>query len=124
MSLALYKPFGISGIVIGTVVATVGMASAQAWLLRRETHGLEGRRTLAAVLRMTAAAALLGAVSYAGWWLIDDLLGRALWAQFLSVGVGIGLGVAAYAAAVWALRVPEARQIWNLLGGRLRRGRA
>jgi putative peptidoglycan lipid II flippase len=121
VSLALYKPFGISGIVAGTVIGTVGMASAQAWLLRRDTNGLDGARTLAAVLRMLAAGALLGAVAYGGWWLLDDLLGRALWAQVVSVGAGVTLGSAAYGLVVWALRVPEARQIWNLFGSRLRR---
>jgi putative peptidoglycan lipid II flippase len=123
VSLALYKPFGISGIVIGTVIGTLAMSSAQAWLVRRDTHGLEGARTLAALLRMLVGAALLGAVSYGAWWLLDDLLGRALWAQIVSVGTGVGLGAAVYGAAVWVLGVPEARQIWNLFGGRLRRRR-
>ena len=121
VALALYKPFGISGIVIGTAVGTLGMAGAQAWLVRRDTHGLEGPRTLAAVLRMLAAAALLCVVSYAVWWVLDDVLGRALWAQAVAVGGGLAAGSVAYGAVVWALGVPEARQIWDLLGGRLRR---
>ena len=122
VSLALYKPFGISGIVIGTVVGTVGMAASQAWLLRRDTGGLEGPRMLAALARIGIAAAALGAISYGVWWVLDDLLGRALWAQVLSVGGGVAVGVLAYAATVWVLRVPEARQIWSLFAGRLRRG--
>jgi putative peptidoglycan lipid II flippase len=121
VALALYKPYGISGIVIGTAVATLGMAAAQAWLVRRDTHGLEGPRMLAAVLRMLAAAALLCVVSYAVWWLLDDVLGRALWAQAIAVGGGVAAGSLAYGAVVWLLRVPEARQIWDLFGGRLRR---
>src|SRR5215204_7524603 len=52
VSLALYKPFGISGIVIGTVAATLAMAGLQAYLVRRDTHGLEGPRMIAAVMRM------------------------------------------------------------------------
>jgi len=121
VSLALYKPFGISGIVIGTVAATLAMAGLQAYLVRRDTHGLEGPRMIAAVVRMSAAAAMLGAVSYGVWWLADDLLGRALWAQAISVGAGVLAGSAVYAAAVWALRVPEARQIVDVFAGRFRR---
>ncbi|MEA2444796.1 MAG: putative peptidoglycan lipid flippase, partial [Thermoleophilales bacterium] len=121
VALALYKPLGISGIVIGTAVATLGMAGLQAFLVRRDTHGLEGPAMLAAVLRMLAATALLCAVSYGVWWALDDVLGRALWAQVIAVGGGVTAGSAVYGAAVWALGVPEAHQIWNLFGGRLRR---
>jgi hypothetical protein len=55
---------------------------------------------------------------------VDHVLGRALWAQAMSVGAGVIAGSVAYGAAVWALRVPEARQIWSLFAGRLsaRRG--
>jgi putative peptidoglycan lipid II flippase len=123
VSLALYKPFGIAGIVIGTVVGTLGMAGAQAYLVRRDTHGLEGGRMIFAVVRMSAAAALLGIVSYGVWWIVDDVLGRALWAQALSVTAGVLAGSAVYAGAVWALGVPEAKQIVELFGGRFRRRR-
>jgi putative peptidoglycan lipid II flippase len=64
---------------------------------------------------MLAAAALLAGVSYGAWYGIDDLLGRSLPAQVASVGGGVLAGVAAYGAAVWALRVPEARQLRALL---------
>ena len=121
VSLALYKPFGISGIVIGTVVGTLGLASLQAYLVRRDTNGLEGARMVAALTRIAAAATLMGFVLYGVWWVADDVLGRALWAQILAVGGAVVAGAGAYGAAIWALRVPEARQIAALLGGRLRR---
>jgi putative peptidoglycan lipid II flippase len=121
VSLALYKPLGISGIVIGTAVGTLAMATAQAWLVRRDTHGIDGARMLAATLRMLVAAALLGITSYGVWWVLDDLLGRALWAQVISVGSGVTAGGVVYGVAVWLLGVPEARQIWDLLSGRFRR---
>ena len=123
VALALYKPLGVAGIVIGTVVGTVGMTVAQALLVRPDLGGIEGRTTLAAAARMLAGAALLGAVSYVVWHVLDQALGRALAAQAAAVGGGIVAGVAFYAAAVWALRVPEARQIARLVGGRIRPGR-
>jgi putative peptidoglycan lipid II flippase len=121
VALALYSPFGIAGIVIGTVVGTLGMTIAQGWLLRGELGGIDGARTVGAVLRMLAAAALLCAISYGVWWALDRALGRALGAQAVSVGAGIAAGSVAYAAAVWALRIPEARQIRELLLSRRRR---
>jgi putative peptidoglycan lipid II flippase len=122
VSLALYGPFGVPGVVIGTVVANLGMMLGQAWGLRRLLHGsLEGRRMVLAGVQMTLAAALLGAVAYGVWRGIDELLGRALLAQVASVGGALLAGTAVYVAAVLALRIEEARQIRGLLRGRLRR---
>jgi putative peptidoglycan lipid II flippase len=118
VALALYEPLGIAGIVIGTVAGTVVMTAAQGWLLRGELGGIEGRRTLAVGLRMLAAGAGLAAVSYLAWKGLDSLLGRDLLGQAIAVGAGIAAGLAAYAAAVWALRIPEARQAARLLPGR------
>src|SRR5213075_2489318 len=82
ISLALYKPFGIAGLVIGTAVASAGMTASQAYYLRRELHGrLEGGRTVMMVTRMTVAAAALGGVSYGVWWALDSALGRSIPAQ-------------------------------------------
>jgi putative peptidoglycan lipid II flippase len=122
VALALYDPLGVGGIVIGTVVGTIGMALAQAWLLRPDLRGVEGAETLAAVVRMVAAAAALSGAAYGVWWLLDDVLGGALWAQAVSVGLAIAAGTAVYAAAVWALRIEEARQIVRLVRGRFGRG--
>jgi putative peptidoglycan lipid II flippase len=116
---ALYKPFGVGGVVLGTVVATVAMTVAQGMFLRPVLGGVEGGKTVAAILRMLGASALLAAISYGLWWALDSALGRSLGAQAVSLGAAIAAGGAAYAAAVVALRVEEADQIRRLL----RRGR-
>jgi putative peptidoglycan lipid II flippase len=116
----LYGPFEIAGIVLGTVAGTVVMCAGQAWLLRGVLDGVEAGRTLAAALRMLAAAALLGAVAYGVWAGLDELLGHSLAAQIVAVLGGIGAGLAVYAGVVWALGVPEARQIWRLVVTRTR----
>jgi putative peptidoglycan lipid II flippase len=123
VSVALYKPLGIPGLVIGTVAGNVAMTLGQTWRLRGLLEGsLEGRRTLIAVLQMTAASALLGLVAYGVWWGLDELLGRSLPAQIVSVGAALAAGVGAYVAAVLAVGIPEARQIRALIAGRFRRG--
>jgi putative peptidoglycan lipid II flippase len=121
LAAALYGPFEIAGIVIGTVAGTIAMCVAQAWILRRELGGVEGMRTLSVALRMLAAGAMLAGVAYGVWYGIDEALGRALLAQAVAVLAAIAAGFAAYGAAVWALRVPEARQVRELL---VRRGRS
>jgi putative peptidoglycan lipid II flippase len=122
VSAALYSPLGIAGIVIGTAVASAAMTVAQAFFLRRRLHGFEIGTTLNAVVRMLAAGALLGLVSYEAWNLLDEALGRSLPGQFVSVTASLLLGSAAYAAAVLALRIPEAHQIIGLIRGRMSRG--
>jgi hypothetical protein len=71
---------------------------------------------------MLLAAALLGAVAYGVWYGLDQALGRDFLAQAVAVVGAIAAGFTVYAGAVWALRIPEARQIRELLGRRRRPG--
>jgi putative peptidoglycan lipid II flippase len=121
VSAALYAPLGIAGVVIGTVAATAAMTAGQAFYLRRRLGGLELGATLGAMARMLLAAAVLGGVAYGTWRLLDEALGRGLPAQAVSVGTALALASAAYAAIVLALRVPEARQVLDLLTRRFPR---
>ncbi len=124
VALALYKPFGVAGIVLGTAVASAAMTWGQAWYLRRELGGmLEGRATVDAIIRIVAASALLAGVTYALYVLLDELAGRSLPGQLVSVGLSLSAGIAAYGAAVLALRVPEAEQIREAISSRVGRGR-
>jgi putative peptidoglycan lipid II flippase len=120
VSVALYSPFGIAGIVIGTGVSSAVMTLAQMHFLRRELHGrLEVRRTLVVTTQITAAAALLAGAAYVVWYGLDRALGEGLPAQVLSVGIALSVGAVVYAFTVLALRIPEARQIQRLVVGRL-----
>jgi putative peptidoglycan lipid II flippase len=120
VSVALYSPFGIAGIVIGTAVSSAVMTLAQMHFLRRELHGrLDVRRTAVVTAQIMAAAALLAGVAYVVWYGLDRVLGEGLPAQVLSVGVALTVGAVVYAFAVLALRIPEARQIQRLVAGRL-----
>jgi putative peptidoglycan lipid II flippase len=121
VSLALYKPLGIAGIVIGTGVASVAMTYGQLVYLRRELAGrLEGRFTLMIVVRIVAASILLAGVAVAIQAAAEAALGTALVAQLLAVGLAIGAGTAVYVKAVLVMRVPEAHQIWSLVSARAR----
>jgi putative peptidoglycan lipid II flippase len=115
VALALYSPFGVGGIVVGTVVATIISVLAQAVILRGQLGGIELGRFLDNAVRVTIAAAVLAGVSYLVWYALDQALGRDLIAQIVSLGVALLAGFATYFAAVLALRVPEANQIVRLL---------
>jgi putative peptidoglycan lipid II flippase len=124
LSLALYKPLGIAGPVIGTAVASAGMTFAQLFYLRRELHGtIEGRATAVAAVKVLAASALLALTSYGVWSLIEGQVGDAgALARAAAVLPALVAGAVVYAAAVQALRVPEAQQIRDIVTRRLRRG--
>jgi len=123
VSIGLYKPLGIAGLIIGTLAANVVMTALQLLRLREGFDGrLEGGQTAMITARVTLASALLAGVSYGVWWLLHQLLGSSFPAQALSVGAAGAAGVAVYAWAVLTMRVPEAHQVGNLIRARLGRG--
>jgi putative peptidoglycan lipid II flippase len=114
-ALALYKPFGVGGIVAGTGIGTTAAVVAQAVILRRKFGGLELRRLFSTSLRITIAAAALAGVSWLVWDLLDQALGRGLGGQIVSLGVGLGAGGLVYVAVAKLLRVEELEQMTRLL---------
>ncbi|MDW5593489.1 murein biosynthesis integral membrane protein MurJ, partial [Conexibacter stalactiti] len=120
VSLLLYKPYGVAGLVLGTVVSNIAMTIGQMWGVRRLLQGsLELPETFASMARVTAASAVLGGVAWFVWWGLNDALGQSLPAQIISVGVAIATGTAFYVAAILHWRVPEGQQIYNMVAGRL-----
>jgi putative peptidoglycan lipid II flippase len=95
--------------VIGTAVSNAALVIAEAiWLGGLDIHW--GR-----IAGMVLGAAVLAGVAYGVWWGLDDLLGRSLLAQVVSVGTALVAGGAAYAGVVLGLRIPEARQVVALV---------
>ena len=87
VSIGLYKPLGIAGLIIGTVVANLVMAALQFHRLRIGFNGhLEGAQTTMITARILLASALLAGASWVVWRVLDDLLGTSLIAQIVSSG--------------------------------------
>jgi len=116
VSVGLYKPLGIAGLVIGTLAANAVMTGLQYHRLRVGFNGrLEGAQTAMITARILLASLLLGAVSWGVWTALDHLLGSSLPAQIVSVGGAAVAGTAVYAKAVLSMRVPEAHQVHRLI---------
>jgi putative peptidoglycan lipid II flippase len=125
LSVALYEPLGIAGLVIGTAVANIVMTWLQLHRLRIGFNGrLEGGQTLMITARITAASVIMAALARVVWLLVNAVVGGSLVGQLVSVGLAVGLAAAFYAKAVTAMHIPEARQIETLILGRLRARRA
>jgi putative peptidoglycan lipid II flippase len=122
VSLSLYKPLGIAGLVIGTLAANVVMTALQYRRLRIGFNGrLEGAQTAMITARILLASALLGAVSWLVWYVVHDLLGGSLPAQIVSVGGAAAAGALVYARAVLVMHIPEAHQVRRLIRAQLGR---
>jgi putative peptidoglycan lipid II flippase len=119
-ALVLYGPFGIGGVVAGTGIGTTAAVVAQAVMLRREFGGLELRRLLLTAAQITLASAVLAAVSWVVWDLLDEALGRDLGGQIISLGSGLAAGGIVYLAVARLLHIPELDQIMRLIPGRRR----
>jgi putative peptidoglycan lipid II flippase len=122
VSIALYKPLGIAGLVIGTFTANAVMTALQLRRLRMGFNGrLEGYQTTMITARIVLASALLAGVSWVVWHLLERALGQTLPAEVVSVGLAAAIGGGVYALAVLRMRVPEARQVQRLLFARFGR---
>ncbi len=125
VSLLLYRPFGIAGVVIGTAVASLTMTLGQYFVLRRLLGGdLEGATTLRALGQIAAASALMGALAWAAHAGTQELLGEAFLAQVVAVAIASLVAAAGYAGATLLLRVEEAQRVERFVLRRLRARRA
>jgi putative peptidoglycan lipid II flippase len=122
VSIGLYKPLGIAGLIIGTITANIVMTLLQLHRLRQGLNGrLEGAHTTMITVRVLIASALLAGVSWVVWRLLDSLLGVSLPAQIVSVGGAGVAGVLVYSRAVLLMRIPEAHQVSRMIRAQLGR---
>jgi putative peptidoglycan lipid II flippase len=124
VSVALYKPLGIAGLVIGTACANIVMVGLQ---LRRLRIGFDGRLDLEQTVMITARVVLVaiptGVIARMVWLLLNSLAGTSLVGQIVSVGGAVAAGGGFYVWAIGHMRVPEWQQIETMLLSRLRPAR-
>jgi putative peptidoglycan lipid II flippase len=120
VSLVLYKPLGIAGLVIGTAIANAVMTWLQIERLRVGFNGdLEGAQTLMITMRIVLASAGMALIGRVAWGVADAIVGGSTLGQLISVGLGVAAAIAFYAKAVLVMHIPEARQIEALVRTRL-----
>jgi putative peptidoglycan lipid II flippase len=125
LSIGLYRPLGIQGLVIGTAVANIVMTWLLLHRLRIGFNGrLEDEQTVMITARIVVASILTAAIARVVWALLDRVTGVSFVGQLASVGVAVAASGVFYAWAVLRMRIPEARQIERLVRGRLSAARA
>ena len=122
VSVGLYKPLGIAGLVIGTVAANAVMAGAAAAPPADRLQRPPGRRPDDDDHRPDRGRLrLLAGVSWVVWYALDAVLGKSLPAQIVSMGAAGVAGVWIYTRAVLTMRIPEAHQVNRMIRARLGR---
>ena len=114
---ALYVAFyrlGPWGIALAVSVANVAATLVMLQLLRRRLRRLEFRETARSVTLVTLSAALLAASAYPLWRLLDDVLGRSLPAQIVSLGTALAVGLGVYLVSCRLLGVREVETLLSL----------
>jgi putative peptidoglycan lipid II flippase len=116
-ALALVGVLGVQGLALAYALAYSFGAGLSLVALRRRVGGLDGRRTMASVSRMAAAAAVMGVAV----WAVTRVLGaNAGTGAALRTLMGVLVGVVVYAVALFAFRVPEMVDLLDRLRARRR----
>ncbi len=105
---------GVWGIPLATSLVNLAGTVALLVVFRHRLGRIEGRRMAGAYARTTAAALVAAGAAFGSWTLVDDLLGRALGAQVVSVGVGVAAAVAVFLASARILRIRELDALLSL----------
>jgi putative peptidoglycan lipid II flippase len=122
VSVALYQPLGVAGIVAGTVASNIAVVAAQVRVLHGRLGGSLGlARTALTGARILIAGAILAGVALAVDAGVRAVLGDGLVPLVLALSVSLAVGAAAYLGALRALRVEEALRLERLVRARLGR---
>jgi putative peptidoglycan lipid II flippase len=122
LNVTLVRVLGYRGLALGTSLTAIVNAMVQLLLLRREIHGMEGRRMLASFARVLVASLIMGAVTWLTHaMLLNVLPGTSLALQLVRLLVTIALALVSLAGVAQVLRIPEFAEARDLIGARLKR---
>lgn len=121
-SVTLVRLMGYRGLALGTSITALVNALIQLVLLRREIHGLEGKRIAASFVRVVIASAVMGVVTWAAYnAMLGVTPGPALASQMIRLGATIGAALLALVAMAQVLRIQEYSEARDLVLGKLKR---
>lgn len=111
---AVFYRFGIWGIPLSTSLVNIAGTWALLVFFRRRVGGFAMRQAAASFVYVAVASAVLAAVAWWVWHLLDSAFGQSLPAQIVSLGGGLLLGYAAFFGACRLLGVHELETLSRL----------
>jgi putative peptidoglycan lipid II flippase len=122
VSVALVRALGFAGLALGTSIAAVANAAILLWLLRGRLDGLDDRRLLVTLAKVTVAASVMAVAAVAIQHAMDRVTpGTQLVMRTLRLTASIGGGLAALAVAAKILGVEEFEEASEMVLGRVRK---
>jgi putative peptidoglycan lipid II flippase len=111
---ATFYRLGIWGIPLSTSIVNIAGTGALLVLLRRRMGPIGLTGAARSFVLVSVASAVLAAVSWSAWRLVDDAIGRSLPAQIVSFGISLSLGIAAFVGICRLLGVDELETMLRL----------
>jgi putative peptidoglycan lipid II flippase len=108
LAIGLAEVMEIDGIALATSIVSLVTFVVLFALLRRELGGMDTRLLAHGFILSLAIGLIAGALAFAVWTLLDDVLGRAHIAQVVSMSGALLAGVAAFAVLAF-VTIPEVR---------------
>ncbi|MCL4848449.1 MAG: murein biosynthesis integral membrane protein MurJ [Acidobacteria bacterium] len=119
LNLALVRVLGYRGLALGTALSAILNAGVLLWLLGRRIDGLDGRRVLVALVKISFASAVMAAAAVAALHGVRHVAGDAGFvARALQVGGAIGTGLVVLASMARLLRIAEFEEAVGRVAGR------
>jgi len=121
-SILLVRVLGFAGLALGTSIAALANATVLLWLLRTRLGGLDERRLLTTLAKVTLSAAVMAVAAFAIQRAMDSLLpGAALTARAVRLTISIGGALAALALAARVLGIDEFEDTVSMVVGRVQK---
>ena len=122
INIPMFAWLGVEGLAAGHAIAYLFAVFLQARVLSRRIGGLDGRRVRDSVLRISVAAAAMGALVWVTLLGVTTVVDEdTFFGQAISVSVPVVVGTAAYVGVAYGLKVPELDYVRSVLGRRLGR---
>lgn len=116
VSLALMSTLAEVGLAVAGSAAAAAQALYLQWHLARKQEGLAFSRLSADLVKIVAAALVMGAAVWVGWQAWAKLLPVSKVTAALGLGLFVGAGAVIYGALVWLLRVEGRDELAAMVG--------
>jgi putative peptidoglycan lipid II flippase len=124
MNWTLVGPLQERGLALSTSTVALGNCGLLYVIMRRRIKGLEGRRTLVAVLKIMFASLVMGIVCWAISHWVSRFFGQSFGVRLANVVLSVGVGAGVFYLAAYATKVEELKTASAVLTNRWRRRRA
>src|SRR5262249_35621428 len=121
-SILLVRVLGFAGLALGTSIAALANATVLLWLLRSRLGGLDERRLMTTLAKVTLSAVVMAVAAFAIQRAMDSVMpGAALTARAVRLTISIGGALAALALTARLLGIDEFEDTVSMVIGRVQK---